>query len=161
MTKTFNTCLVLLILLLLQRVEAQSPQPERPNGTTAPQKPPAGDPLGRSTPHGTVVGLVTAAEQENLDRAGEYLESGLKPPERRELARMLWVVLDRKLLTSLDRVSDRWTEISTMGSPAAIGSVLSKARPAMSRWFWTECRKVKATHLVILCQHVAGDPPAL
>ncbi len=106
MTKTFNTCLVLLILLLLQRVEAQAPQTERPDSTTAQQKPPIQDAMGRSTPHGTVVGLVTAAEQGNLDRAGEYLESGLTLPERRELARKLWVVLDRKLVTSLGRVSD-------------------------------------------------------
>ena len=50
-----------------------------------------------------MVGLITAAEQENLDRAAEYLDSRLKPPDRRELARKLGVVLDRKLFTSLDQ----------------------------------------------------------
>ncbi len=94
MTKIFNTYLVLLSLLLLQRVEAQVPPT------------PVEDPLGRSTPHGTAVGLITAAEQENLDRAAEYLESGLTPSDRQELARKLRVVLDRKLLTSLDRLSN-------------------------------------------------------
>ena len=88
-------------------MEAQAPKAERPPSTTAEQKQPVEDPLGRSTPHGTVVGLITAAEQENLDRAAEYLESGLKPPDRRELARKLWVVLDRKLFTSLDRLSNK------------------------------------------------------
>src|SRR5258708_702122 len=107
MTKTFSCYLVLLGLILFQRVEAQAPKAaERPHATPAEQKPPVADPLGRSTPHGTVVGLVTAAEHENLDRAAEYLESGLMPPERRELARKLWVVLDRKLVTRLARVSD-------------------------------------------------------
>jgi MscS family membrane protein len=86
-------------------VEAQSPQTGRPKSSTAEQKQPVEDPLGRSTPHGTVIGLITAAEQKNLDRAAEYLESGLGLPERRELARKLSVVLDRNLLTSLDRLS--------------------------------------------------------
>lgn len=95
MKKTCGCYLVLLGLIVLQRVEAQAPKAE------------SEDPLGRSTPHGTVVGLVMAAEQENLDRAAEYLESGLEPPDRRELAKKLWVVLDRKLTTSLDRVSKK------------------------------------------------------
>jgi MscS family membrane protein len=103
MTRTFNTCLVLCSLLLLPRVEAQSAQTERPQ--TGDQKQQVEDPLGRSTPHGAAVGLTRAAEQKNLDRAAEYLESGLKPPERRELAQKLAVVLDRKLFTSLDRLS--------------------------------------------------------
>jgi MscS family membrane protein len=103
MAKNISTLLVL--LGLLQGVNAQSPQAGRPQSPTAEQKPPVEDPLGRSTPHGTVVGLITAAQQENLDRATEYLESGLKLPERRELAQKLRVVLDRKLLTSLDRLS--------------------------------------------------------
>ncbi len=105
-TKIFNTCLVLFSLLLLQKVDAQSPQTERPPSTTAEQKQPVQDPLGRSTPHGTVRGVITAAEQGNLARAAEYLESRLKPEDRRELAHKLWVVLDRRLLTSLDRLSN-------------------------------------------------------
>ena len=107
MKKTFSCYLVVLGLILLQRVEAQAPKAARPPSTTAEQKQPVEDPLGRSTPHGTVVGLIRAAQQENLDRAAEYLESGLKPPDRRELARQLSVVLNRKLFTRLDRVSDK------------------------------------------------------
>jgi MscS family membrane protein len=104
MKKTFGCFLVLLGLILLQPVEAQVPKAEPPQSTAA-QKPPVADPLGRNTPRGTVVGLVTAAEHGNLDRAAEYLESGLKPQERRLLAHKLWAVLDRKLLTSVDRLS--------------------------------------------------------
>ena len=106
MKKIFSCSLVVLGLILLQRLEAQTPQAERTQSTTAEQKPPVEDPLGRSTPHGTAVGLVRAAEQENLDRAAEYLESGLASADRQELARKLWVVLDRKLRTSLNRLSD-------------------------------------------------------
>ena len=46
-----------------------------------------------------------AVEEENFDLAAEYLESGLKLSERRELAQKLAVVLDRRLFTSLDRLS--------------------------------------------------------
>jgi MscS family membrane protein len=107
MKKTFSCHLVLLGLILLQSVEAQAPKAERPQATTAEQKQPVEDPLGRSTPRGAAVGLVSAAERDNLDRAAEYLESALKPPDRRELARKLWVVLDRKLFTSLDSLSNK------------------------------------------------------
>jgi hypothetical protein len=55
MTKRFNTYLVLLSLLLLQRVDAQSAQPEPRQGASAEQGQPVEDPLG----------------------AAEYLDSGL------------------------------------------------------------------------------------
>ena len=63
-------------------------------------------PWGAALPAGQWSVLITAVEQENLDRAAEYLESGLKPRDRRELARKLSVVLDRRLFTSLDRLSN-------------------------------------------------------
>jgi MscS family membrane protein len=104
-TKAFTTCLVLLILLCLQRLEAQSPPAGGKPGTAAEQKPPVEDPLGRSTPLGTTIGLLMAVEEENLDRAGEYLESALKFGEKEELARKLGVVLDRKLVARASRLS--------------------------------------------------------
>ena len=107
MKKTFSWLLVLVGLVLLQRLDAQAPKAERPQSTTAEQAKPVEDPLGRSTPHGTVVGLVAAAKQGNLDRAAEYLQSSLKSSERQALAEQLGVVLDRKLLTTLDRVSNK------------------------------------------------------
>ena len=133
MAKTFTTCLVLLSLLLLQRVEAQSPKTEGPQSTTPELEQPVDDPLGRNTPRGTVVGLIMAAEQDNLDRAAEYLESGLTPPERRELAQKLWVVLDRKLLTGLDRLSTNPDGDLLLGIMDAIdssGTTLSFPFPA-------------------------------
>ena len=81
MLSRINTCLVLVGLLLLQPVEAQSPQAERAQSAPAPQAPPVEDPLGRSTPHGTVAGLITAVEDGNLDRAAEFLDSVLASPD--------------------------------------------------------------------------------
>ena len=143
MTKTFHASLVLLSLLLLQRVEAQSPQAERPQGTPTQQEQPVEDPLGRQTPRGTVLGLIMAAGQDNLDRAAEYLESRLTPPERRELARKLWVVLDRKLLTRLNSLSTNPDGDLDDGLPTETVSVLSRAFPEMSRCFWTACSQVR------------------
>ena len=107
MTKTIHLGLILLALLLVHSVHVQTRQvePLLP-GAATPQPQPAQDSLGRTTPHGTVVGLITAVEQANLERAAEYLESGLSPSGRRELAQKLGTVLDRKLLTSLDSLSD-------------------------------------------------------
>ena len=86
MTKTIQACLLLLSVLLPHRVEAQSTPAGPPAPTSPDQKQPAEDPFGRSTPRGTVGGLVEAAEQGNLDRATEYLDSGLRLTARRELA---------------------------------------------------------------------------
>jgi MscS family membrane protein len=102
-TKTLITGLILGALLLPQRVDAQSAPPERPQTTDQNQE--VDDPLGRGTPHGTAVGFIRAAEQAHLDQAAEYLESALRPADRLELAQKLGVVLDRKLLTNLDRLS--------------------------------------------------------
>jgi len=107
MKKTIQTSLLLLsVLLLAHRVEAQLPGLGRPQTPSPGEKPPAEDPLGRSTPDGTAAGLIRAAEQGNLDRAAEYLDSRLAPPERSELARKLWVVLDRRLVGA-SRLSSR------------------------------------------------------
>ncbi|HSA78909.1 MAG TPA: mechanosensitive ion channel family protein [Nitrospirota bacterium] len=63
------------------------------------------DPLGRSTPYGTVIGFLTAAEQEDYQRASEYLESKMSGKKKGELARLLKIVLDRGLKISKDTVS--------------------------------------------------------
>jgi MscS family membrane protein len=96
--------LALLLLLAPLRVSGQSLPTGQAEGTAKPA--PAADPLGRGTPRGTVSGLIAAAEQGQLDRAADYLESGLRAPERHQLARKLWVILDRKLRASPDRLSN-------------------------------------------------------
>ncbi len=63
------------------------------------------DPLGRSTPYGTVIGFLTAAEKEDYQRASEYLESKLTGKKKGELAHLLKIVLDRGMKISMDTVS--------------------------------------------------------
>jgi len=107
MKKTLIWFVVLAGVVQLQRLEAQAPAAPTPQPAAAEQPKPVEDPLGRSTPKGTVVGLVTAAKQGNLERAADYLQSTLAPSERQALAEKLRVVLDRKLLTTFDGVSDK------------------------------------------------------
>ena len=146
MKKTFSWFLVLLGLVLLQRVEAQAPKAERPQSTTAEQEQPVEDPLGRSTPHGTVVGL------DHGCRTGEPRSRRRISGVRAQASRPAGVGQDNCGSFWTASCSRAWiasvtsrTEISTMGSPTVIVSVLSKARPAMSRCFWTVCSEVKAT----------------
>ena len=108
MTKTIQACLLLLSVLLPHRVEAQLIPAGPPAAASPDQKPPAPeDPLGRSTPQGAAVGLMQAAETGNLDGAAEFIDSRLGRSQRSELARKLWVVLDRKLLVGLGRLSNQ------------------------------------------------------
>jgi len=46
-------------------------------------------------------------QEEDYERATEYLDSRLKPPERQELARKLGVIFDRKLSARLTALSDK------------------------------------------------------
>ena len=89
MNNSLPSVLVLFGLILRQPLAAQSSKAE-----------PAADPLGRSTPQGTVMGLIDAAKENNLERAAEYLDSTLEPRKRQELARKLGIVLDRKLIAT-------------------------------------------------------------
>ena len=107
MRRRFDSCLVLLSLILVQPAEAQVPKTESQPNKVAVQNQPPEDPLGRDTPRGTVTGFLKAINQENFERAAEYLDSKLKPREQQELARKLSVVLDRKLQTELNSLSDK------------------------------------------------------
>jgi MscS family membrane protein len=64
------------------------------------------DPLGRSTPRGTVVGFLTAAHRGDWATAAQYLES-TKGEDPAELATELSVVLDQGLPANLDQISDK------------------------------------------------------
>jgi MscS family membrane protein len=72
----------------------------------APTPPPAPvDPLGRTTPHGCVLGFLRAAEAKDYDKAANYLD-GERPPEKaQELAQQLKYLLDQGLSTSIDDLS--------------------------------------------------------
>ena len=60
------------------------------------------DPLGRGTPRSSVRGFLSSAKDRNYAQAAEYLDlrnlpSGLTESRGPELARQLWIVLDRTL----------------------------------------------------------------
>jgi len=100
--------LVGLVFTDLNHADAQTTKVEPPASTSPdPRQQVPEDPLGRSTPYGTVSGLRGSAENGDLERASEYLASGRRAAERRALARQLWLVLDRKLRTGLSTVSRR------------------------------------------------------
>ena len=63
------------------------------------------DPLGRSTPYGTVVGFIEAAKHQDFDRASQYLEVKSTTRNAPEVANQLYIVLDRSLTIDLDSLS--------------------------------------------------------
>lgn len=76
-------------------------------GPTAPATPPAApaDPLGRTTPRGSILGFLRAAGAQDYARAAKYLDS--KGPEKKseELAAQLKVLLDRDTSMNIQGVS--------------------------------------------------------
>src|SRR5260370_6513327 len=63
------------------------------------------DPLGRETPHGTVMGFLHAAQDENYSLAAQYFQPAtghhrLDPVEEQDLAAQLLAVINQKILTS-------------------------------------------------------------
>ncbi|HEY2462013.1 MAG TPA: mechanosensitive ion channel domain-containing protein [Candidatus Acidoferrum sp.] len=68
------------------------------------------DLLGRESPHGTVVGFIRAAQDEDYTRAVQYFEPSLKghrttPEQEQELAAELLAILNSRFAGSLDSVS--------------------------------------------------------
>jgi MscS family membrane protein len=107
MKNKFYSSLVLFCLILLQQLDAQTLKLKGPPNSPVEQQPPLEDLLGRSTPRGTAFGFIKAAQGQSFERAAEYLDSRLKPRDRQELARKLFVVVDRKLSLSLSSLSNK------------------------------------------------------
>ncbi len=86
----------------------ESPIPAIPStaAAPAPTPPPAPvDPLGRTTPHGCVLGFLRAAEARDYDRAANYLDGRRSPEQAQELVQQLKYLLDQGLSTSIDDLS--------------------------------------------------------
>ena len=73
---------------------------------TAQPEPPS-DVLGRTTPRGTVLGFLRAARKGDNEAAAQYLNTPLRGKAAADLARQLFVILDRRLPARLNEVSDR------------------------------------------------------
>ena len=65
------------------------------------------DPLGRDTPRGALLGFMRVCREGNFEAAPEYLNTTLRGLPAQELARQLYVVLDKRLPARLDELSDR------------------------------------------------------
>ncbi|HZC44002.1 MAG TPA: mechanosensitive ion channel family protein [Acidobacteriaceae bacterium] len=64
------------------------------------------DPLGRTTPRGTVLGFFSAAYNQKYDVAAQYLDTRAHGQSAAILAKQLFFVLDRKLPAKLNNVSN-------------------------------------------------------
>jgi len=97
--------LLLLAVLLAPGLQAQLPV--APQQTPAPRDESSDDPLGRSTPRGTVLGFMRAAEAEDYDRAVNYLDTKQHGDLAQELAQQLQAVLDRESTVDLKKLSTK------------------------------------------------------
>jgi MscS family membrane protein len=98
-------CALCVPLLLCLPVAGQD-LPATPTQPAAqPEIPP--DPLGRSTPRGTVLGFLLADRSGDDEAATKYLNTRLRGKAATELARQLFVVLDRRLPAKLHALSDK------------------------------------------------------
>jgi MscS family membrane protein len=95
--------LMLLVVVLSPGLEAQLSA--APQQVAAVRDESSDDPLGRSTPRGTVVGFMRAADREDYDRAVIYLDTKQQGDLARELAQQLQAVLNRDASVDLDRLS--------------------------------------------------------
>jgi MscS family membrane protein len=95
--------LVAIGLLLVRPALGQPPSAPAPQPAVPP--PADTDPLGRSTPYGTVEGFIRAAQAGDYARASEYLETRRRGTSAEELAQQLRIVLDRGLRVDLDSLS--------------------------------------------------------
>lgn len=97
--------LVLLMVFLPPGLRAQTSLAPQPAASTREEN--SDDPLGRSTPRGTVLGFTRAANREDFDQAASYLDTQQRGDLARELAQHLGVILDREASIDLSELSRR------------------------------------------------------
>jgi MscS family membrane protein len=95
--------LILLTLLVAPKLQAQVAT--APQQAAAPRQEAGDDPLGRSTPHGAVLGFIRAAERGDYDQAASYLDTKQRGALARKLAQQLQVILDRETSVDLGKLS--------------------------------------------------------
>jgi len=101
-----------------------SPQAAQTEPAETPQ-----DPLGRTTPRGTVMGFLTAAYNQKWDAAAQYLDTRLTGKDADDLAFRLFYVLDRRLPATLNSISNEPLGSLTNRADASrelIGSVVTE-----------------------------------
>jgi MscS family membrane protein len=99
-----GVCLLSLALLFCVPVWGQAGTPSSAPAASQPEVPK--DPLGRTTPRGTVLGFVNAARKGDYELATQYLNTRLRDKRATNLAHQLFVVLDRRLPARLNALGD-------------------------------------------------------
>jgi MscS family membrane protein len=84
---------------------AQSPSSKRAAAPAQAAAQAAEDPLGRTTPHGTVLNFITAVEKRDRSRAAQYLDGRLGAEQKAELAVQLKQLMDKRLKLDLNTLS--------------------------------------------------------
>jgi MscS family membrane protein len=88
--------------------EKSGPLPAPKQGELSPaQEAILDDPLGRSTPQGSVLGFMKAVDREDYERAVEYLDTRQPSKRAQQLARELQFILNRGLSASLPNLSKK------------------------------------------------------
>jgi len=72
---------------------------------TVPAATPLVDPLGRTSPHGTVLGFLRAAEEKDYAKAAKFMDGKRSPEQTTELIVQLKFLMDQGLSTSIDDIS--------------------------------------------------------
>lgn len=96
---------VLSLLLLSCPTLWSQAAPVKPTSAEAPPASPT-DTIGRGTPRGTVLGLLSAARKGNTGLAALYLDTSLRGADAEALASQLAAVINRRLPARLNEISD-------------------------------------------------------
>ena len=102
-SSSLGACVLVLTLGPVARAQTVPPSQSTPAPAAAEQP---RDPLGRSTPRGTVLGFLTAARKGDDQLARQYLNTRLNDRAAEALAHQLFVVLDARLPARLTQLSD-------------------------------------------------------
>jgi MscS family membrane protein len=103
----FEVCFLLAGLLLAQAVRAQVPKvATSPQPAQSQPSEPSPDPLGRTTPRGTVFGFLGVCYHHNYETAAQYLNTRAHEKDAATLAEQLFHVLDRRLPAKLNNLSN-------------------------------------------------------
>ena len=101
----FGRALVLSLLLVSCQTLWSQAVPAKTASSEAPPASPT-DTIGRGTPRGTVLGLLSAARDRNTGLAALYLDTSLRGADAEAMASQLAEVINRRLPARLNEISD-------------------------------------------------------